>query len=136
MKTLLVDRRLVQWEEHDAIAVNDETKISRCFVTYQLSGDIEGESSLIYSMLYLPNHAVLFSGFESVRGNLLGGQGAFILTHSGTFDAEQAAIAVALVPASAMGSVAGLSGGGEIVSHIQDPTKGQLTLRLAGGVAP
>lgn len=128
--TLQVHRVTLSWNEDDVLASGGNGKMTKCSAEYQLSGDIEGTSSVAYSMLYLPDGSARFNGFEWISGRIKGGTGSLVLSHTGVFQDLQATIAVAIVPGTAMGTAAGMAGEGEIVSSMSNPREGSLTLRL------
>lgn len=128
---LKVVRTMKSWNETPTRAVEGGPKISRALVTYGLAGDIKGETTLDYSMVYLSDSKAMFVGFEQVHGTVMGGAGTFVLRHEGTFDHGAATIQVQVVPASGTGKVAGMTGKGRIVADSSDPKKSTLELEVS-----
>jgi hypothetical protein len=116
------------WDETTTRQVEGGPKITRSLVTYSLSGAIEGDSTLDYSMVYVTSSKAMFLGYEQVHGAIERRSGTFVLRHEGTFDKGSATIEVEVVPESGTGALMGLSGKGRITPDSTDPMKSTLEL--------
>lgn len=123
-------RTMKSWDETTSREVADGPKITRSLVTYSLTGAIEGDSTIDYSMVYLSSSKALFLGYEQIHGAIGGRQGTFVLRHEGAFDSGAATIAVAVVPGSGTSALAGLSGKGTITADSADPMRATLDLDI------
>ncbi|MEO0444082.1 MAG: DUF3224 domain-containing protein [Pseudomonadota bacterium] len=124
-------RLMKNWDESTTQESGKGLKTSHALVTYELSGDIEGESKLDYSMVYLPNSKTLFTGYELVSGAINGSKGSFVLLHEGIFDASGAKMTVTIVADSGCDELEEIQGSGEIESDIKDPMKAYMTIDIA-----
>jgi Protein of unknown function (DUF3224) len=105
---------LKAWDEKPYNEVPGELKMTRSSVAYTYQGDIEGESTLDYLMVYRPDESGSFVGLERIIGCVAGRSGSFVLQHTGTFNKTDVDSTFFVVPRSGTGELAGLSGDGEI----------------------
>ena len=63
------------WEEKPYNELPGELKMTRTSVAYTYQGDIEGESTLDYLMVYRPDNSGSFVGLERVIGRVGGRSG-------------------------------------------------------------
>ncbi|MGH7451983.1 MAG: DUF3224 domain-containing protein [bacterium] len=61
-------------------------KLTRASVTKSFKGDIEGEGTLEYLMMYRADGSASFVGLERIVGRLSGRSGSFVFQHSGVFE--------------------------------------------------
>jgi hypothetical protein len=105
------------WEEK----LYDETagapKLARASVTEAFQGDIEGEGTVEYLMMYRDDGSASFVYVERVAGRIGGRSGSFVLQGSGEFEGMTAKGARLVVPGSGTGELRGLRGEGVFVAH-------------------
>jgi hypothetical protein len=102
-------------------------KLARASVTNIYAGDIEGEGTLEYLMVYHANGSCGFVGVERIVGRLGGRAGSFVLSHEGDWEAGTAKGSWIVVKGSGTGELGGLSGTGGYVAEHGAP-KATLTL--------
>ncbi len=89
-------------------------------VTKTYHGDIEGESTLEYLMMYRQDGTASFVGLERVVGSLGGRSGTFVLQHKGKFEDGKATVECFVVLGSGTGELSGLRGeGGFAAGHAE-----------------
>jgi len=109
------------WDEKPYNEVEGELKLTRASVAKQFHGDIEGESTLEYLMVYRADGSAAFVGMERVTGRVGGRSGSFVLQHSGTDDGKTTTDNWFVVPGSGTGGLSGLSGEGSFTSDHSEP---------------
>jgi hypothetical protein len=102
------------WDEKSYNELPGELKMTRTSVAYTDQGDIEGESTLDYLMVYRPDNSGSFVGLERVIGRVSGRSGSFVLQHIGTFDKTDVSGTFFVVPQSGTGELIDLRGEGSI----------------------
>ncbi len=105
---------LKAWDEKPYNEVPGELKMTRSSVAYTYQGDIEGESTLDYLMVYRPDESGSFVGLERIIGRVVGRKGSFVIQHTGTFNKTEVASTFFVVPNSGTGELATLRGDGEV----------------------
>ncbi len=105
---------LKSWDEKPYNEVPGELKLTRSSVAYSYQGEIEGESTLDYLMVYREDGSGNFVGLERIIGRVSGRSGSFVLQHSGTFTKQGVQGAVFVVPQSGTGALVSLRGEGKI----------------------
>ncbi len=105
---------LKAWDEKPYNELPGELKLTVTKVTYAYQGDIEGEGTLDYLMVYRADNSGSFVGLERVIGRVGGRSGSFILQHTGTFDKTDVNGTFFVVPRSGTGELTNLSGDGSI----------------------
>lgn len=108
--------QITSWDEKPIDESEGVPKLTRATVTKSFSGDIEGEGSLEYLMMYRADGSASFVGFERVVGRLGGRSGSFVLQHTGTFEGGTARATWGVVPGSGTGDLRGLRGDGGFAS--------------------
>jgi hypothetical protein len=114
MTTPNVTFALKSWEEKPYNELPGELKMTRSSVAYIYYGDIEGESTLDYLMVYRPDESGSFVGLERIIGRVSRRSGSFVLQHTGTFNKTDVDSTFFVVPHSGTGELASLSGEGVI----------------------
>ena len=105
------------WAETPFHELPGASKLSRASVTNALSGGLQGEGVLQYLLAYPPaeNGEVAFVGYERVSGESGARRGSFVLRHEGVFSKTDGVRGtLQIVPGSAAGVFAGMSGAGMI----------------------
>ena len=100
------------WDEKPFHEIEGGGKLTEARVTKSFQGDIEGESTLIYLMVYSIDGSASFVGAERVVGRLAGRSGSFVLQHGGTYEGGVAHTKWSVVKGSGTGELKGLSGEG------------------------
>jgi hypothetical protein len=106
------------WDEKPYSEGEGLPKLTRARVAKTYTGDIDGEGEVEYLMMYRPDGTAVYVGIERVVGRLLGKTGTFVLQRTGVFESGEAKESYSVVPGSATGELAGLSGDGRsALSH-------------------
>lgn len=106
------------WDERPYSEIDGGPKLTRASVVNSFDGDIEGEGTLEYLMVYRDCSSGSFLGLEHLVGRLGGGAGSFVLQHSGTFEGDTVEATWFVVPGSGTGELRGLRGeGGFVAKH-------------------
>jgi hypothetical protein len=103
--------RIKSWDEKpygDAPPKLTRAKIQRTF-----EGDLEGESSLEYLMAYPEGKPAAFVGHELFTGKFKGRAGSFVMQREGTAESDGVHERFFILPGTATGELAGLTGKGE-----------------------
>lgn len=99
------------WDEKPFSEVEDGSKLSRASVTTAFHGDIEGEGTLEYLLVYLEDSCP-YIGIERVVGRIGDREGSFVLRHEGVFAGTTASSSWSVVPGAGTGDLRGLRGSG------------------------
>jgi hypothetical protein len=105
------------WDEKPYSEVDGGAKLSRASVTNAFHGDIEGEGTLEYLLIYRDDGSASFVGVERVVGRVGGRLGSFVLQHGGTYEGGTAKATWFVVPGSGTGDLRGLRGEGGLVAQ-------------------
>jgi hypothetical protein len=100
------------WDEKPYSEGQDLPKLTRASVTKTFTGDLEGEGTVEYLMMYRSDGSAAFVGLERVTGRLEGRTGTFVLQRTGVFEGGQAKESYSVVPGSGTGELRGLRGDG------------------------
>lgn len=103
---------ITSWDEKPYSENAGQPKLTRASVTKTYTGDIEGEGHVEYLMMYRSDGSASFVGLERITGRIGGKAGAFVLQRTGVFEDGQAKESYVVVPGSATGDLAGLTGDG------------------------
>jgi hypothetical protein len=112
MNTLNARFAIKTWDETPIGEGLGLPKMTRAAVAKTFTGDLEGEGSVEYLMMYRSDGSATFVGLERVTGRLGDRSGSFVLQRSGVFEGGQAKEAYSVVPGSGTGELAGLRGEG------------------------
>ena len=113
MKTTANARFAIKsWDEKPYSESEGQPKLTRASVTKTYTGDIEGDAQVEYLMMYRSDGSATFVGIERVAGRIGDKRGTFVLQRSGVFEGGQAKESYYVIPGSATGDLAGLSGNG------------------------
>lgn len=104
--------QIKSWNEEPIGELEGMPKLTHATVIKSFSGDIEGEGSLEYLMMYRADGSASFVGLERVVGSVGGRSGSFVLQHTGTFEGGTASATWIVVPGSGTGDLRGLRGEG------------------------
>lgn len=110
------------WEEQPVGPADSTPRLARSTVTNAFTGGIEaGATSCGYTITYTGASVGFFTGLELLSGAVDGRTGAFVLEQRGTFDETGTHCTFEVVPGSATGALAGLSGSGSFTFRHGDP---------------
>ena len=123
--------KLESWEEKPYNEIEGTPKLTRVKVTKTYHGDIEGESTLEYLMMYRQDGTASFVGLERVVGSLGGRSGSFVLQHKGTFQGGTAKVDWFVVSGSGTGELSGLRGEGSFAVGHAEPHSATLDFDFA-----
>jgi hypothetical protein len=113
--------RVKSWDKKPFSEIEDAPKLTRASVTKSCEGDIEGEGTLEYLMVYGDDGTGSFIGVERVVGRVGGRSGSLVLKHTGTFDGAIAKATWVVLPGSATGDLRGMRGeGGFASAHAEE----------------
>jgi Protein of unknown function (DUF3224) len=109
------------WKEQ-TYSEEEGAKLTDTEVRYTYQGDLAGESVLHYLMTYRADATGHGSGFERVKGALLGRRGSFVLEHRFYFDKTGVRGLLEVVPGSGTEDLRGLRGSGvlDLAGHSDD----------------
>ena len=105
------------WEEKPYNEVDGAVKLSRASITQSFEGDIAGEGSVEYLMMYRSDDAASFVGLQRVVGRIGKRSGSFVLQCTGTYEDGTAKASWSVMPGSGSGDLRGLRGEGGFVAH-------------------
>jgi Protein of unknown function (DUF3224) len=100
------------WDEQPFAEGAGQPKLTHTVATKTFTGDIEGEATVAYLMVYKPDGSTSITGLERVVGRVGGREGSFVFRHEGQDKDGAAAITCTVVPGSGTGELAGLRGEG------------------------
>jgi hypothetical protein len=89
-------------------------KLTVAVDTVSIEGDIQGKGTERWLMTYAEDGTARFVGMTMVEGTVAGRSGSFVLRHEGRFDGQGLHTDFTVVPGSATGELAALSGSGTI----------------------
>jgi hypothetical protein len=104
--------KVASWNEEPYWESGVGTKLTRARVGQTFSGDVTGDGEIEWLMSYADDGTARFVGLGRVDGTLAGRDGSFVVESIGDFDGTQAAGTWSVVPRSATGGLAGLTGEG------------------------
>ncbi|MGH2826559.1 MAG: DUF3224 domain-containing protein [Actinomycetota bacterium] len=114
------------WNEEPFVE-RERGNLTRASVKQELSGGIEGTTTIEWLLAYREDKTADFVGIQEIEGELDGRSGSFVISSAGTFDGERATGRWAIVAGSGAGELAGISGDGEFDA----PHGAQATYRLS-----
>lgn len=112
------------WEEHPVGSAGPGPRLAHAAVTNDFAGGIEAAGTTCeYSIVYTSDKTGTFTGLELLTGRLDGREGSFVLEERGEFAADGTVrCTFEVVPGSATGELAGLSGSGSFVYSPGEPS--------------
>lgn len=106
------------WEEESYDEFGEESELVQAHVTQAFRGDIEGEGTVEYLMVYSGESSARFVGQQRIEGQIEGRSGNVVLHLRGTFDGSTAEATWRVVPNSATGELRGLRGEGTFTAPL------------------
>ncbi|HEV2493785.1 MAG TPA: DUF3224 domain-containing protein [Terriglobia bacterium] len=118
------------WDEKAYHEVAGLPRLTRASVTESFQGDIEGEGTAEYLMIYRDDGSASYVRVERVIGRIAGRSGSFVLQGSGSYDqsTRTAECTWFVVPGSGTGDLRGLRGAGGFVAKHADYPNVPITL--------
>ncbi len=108
------------WKENPFNELEGAPKLVRASVLKTYHGEIEGEGTLEYLMLYNADGSANYFGYERVVGKIGARSGSFVLEDKGVFEGGMAKSTLRVMPNSDTGELSGLRGeGGYATGHAQ-----------------
>jgi hypothetical protein len=114
------------WDEKPYGEGQDLPKLTRASVTRTFTGDIAGDGSVEYLMMYRSDGSATFVGLERIIGQVAGKAGSFVLQRTGAFENGMAKETYFVIPGSGTGDLRSLRGEG--TSAVGHGTEHPLTL--------
>lgn len=100
------------WDEQPCAEAEGAPKIACASGSDLYHGEIEGEATFKYLMMYRDDESCTFVGLERVVGRLGDRPGSFALRVSGVFEGGAVKAAWSVIEGSGTGDLRGLRGGG------------------------
>lgn len=104
------------WDEKPYDEQEGAVKVTMASIDNTFTGVIEGSGHVRTVMVYPADDAANFTGLQRVTGTVGGRKGSFVLQATGSWTGGVARADWHVVPGSATGELAGLSGTGGYVS--------------------
>ena len=104
--------QVTNWDEKPFNEMAGGPKLTRATVTKVFRGELEGDATVEYLMVYRGDGTAAFIGVERVIGKLKGKPGSFVLEHEGSFEDGKAKATCRIVTGTGTGELAGLQGEG------------------------
>jgi hypothetical protein len=108
------------WSEKPYFETADGGRFTRATVTKSITGDVTGEATCEYLMVYRAGGSASFVGLEHVNGSVGGRGGTFVLQHQGTAEDGIVTTTWFVVPGSGTAQLRGLVGEGGYTSGHQE----------------
>ncbi len=119
------------WQEQAYDEGEGRPKLTRASVVQVYSGDIVGEGTVEYLMMYRPDSSATYVGLHRITGTLAGRAGSFVVQDTGVFTDGAASGSWHIVAGSGTGDLAGLHGEGGYVARNAVPTEVMLEYGFA-----
>lgn len=103
-----------RWQEQPFAESDGAPKLARAEGSDLYHGDIEGEATFEFLMLYRDDGVTSYIGLERVVGRISERQGSFVLQVTGTHQEGLVQANVSVVTGSGTGDLRGLTGAGEL----------------------
>ena len=104
------------WDEKPLNEVEGLPKLTRVSTTRSFTGNIEGEGTAEYLMMYRDDGSASFVGLERIAGRVDNRRGSFVFQHSGIFESGTAKATLLVIAGSGSGDLRGLQGEGNFVA--------------------
>ncbi len=114
------------WQEAPFHEIAGGPNLVRASVTQSYTGEIAGEGTLEYLMIYQEDGVVPTIALERVAGRIGDRSGSFVLRHTGSYADNLAQTTFEVVPGTATGDLRGLTGSGTL--HWPHEQPGTFTL--------
>jgi Protein of unknown function (DUF3224) len=91
-------------------------KLTHASGSQAFSGDIDGEGTVHWLMLYRGDKTAHFVGLQRITGSIGGRSGSLVAAAEGDHDGTGSTITFAIVPGSGTGALAGITGTGSLIA--------------------
>ncbi|MEO6089937.1 MAG: DUF3224 domain-containing protein [Umezawaea sp.] len=108
---------VLTWEQNPVPGDDGGVMVTRTTSGHRFSGDIDAEAVAELLMTHSSDSYASIVGYFRVTGSLSGKSGTFVLRNESTFEGGAVRGDLTVVPGSATGELAGLSGTGEYRSE-------------------
>jgi hypothetical protein len=114
MKRLTGSFKVMGWDEHPYDEAPSVPMLAHAVVTHELSGDIEGEASITYLLVYEPSAGTgaNYVGLARITGRIGDREGTFVARDIGTFSNGLAQSCWTILPHSGTGALCSIRGEG------------------------
>jgi hypothetical protein len=119
------------WQEAPFHEIAGGPNLVRASVTQSYTGEIAGEGTLEYLMIYQEDGVVPTIALERVAGRIGHRSGSFVLRHTGSYANNLAQTTFEVVPGTATGDLRGLTGSGTLHWPHEQPGTFTLDYNLA-----
>jgi hypothetical protein len=116
-----------KWDESPFDTEADAPKLTRAVVTKHYSGDIDGNSTTEWLMLYGEDGSAKFVGIERISGSINGREGSLVLQHVGSFEEGVAKGALDVMEGGGSGALRSAAGDGQFLADPGGSVKLNLT---------
>jgi hypothetical protein len=96
--------------------VEDGIRRTHASGTQAFTGDIEGDGSIHWLMLYRGDKTAHLVGLQLITGSVGGRRGSFVIAAEGDHDGAASQIAWTIVHGSGTGDLVGIEGSGQMVA--------------------
>lgn len=107
---------VTSWSEEPATDLEGSAKVTTATIGQRFSGGIEADTILDTVMTYHDDGTAEFVAYQRVVGRVGDRAGSLVLRGSGRYDGSEARTELEVVPGSAGGELAGLTGRGVAVA--------------------
>ena len=104
------------WDEKPLNEVEGLPKLTRVSATRSFTGNIEGEGTAEYLMMYRDDGSASFVGLERLVGRVDHRRGSFVFQHNGIFEGGTAKATLLVMAGSGSGGLRGLRGEGNFMA--------------------
>jgi hypothetical protein len=104
------------WDEDTYRELEGNAKLTRAQITFELAGDLAGEGNWNAVMCYRDDGSAVYTGLQHTVGTVAGRSGSFVLRADGGYENGDAKTSWEVIPGSATGDLAGLTGTGSTVT--------------------
>jgi Protein of unknown function (DUF3224) len=107
---------VTSWSEEPAGGLTDTLKVTTAAIGQRFNGGIEADTVSDTVMTYNDDGTAEFVAYQRVVGRVGDKSGNFVLRGFGTYDGNEARTELEVIPGSAHGELAGLTGRGVAVA--------------------
>jgi hypothetical protein len=121
------------WDEKPCAEGEGVPKVANAVSTNTYTGEISGESTASYVIVYPSETAAVFAGYEQIVGRIDNREGSFVVEGRGSWEDGKVTTEWAVVEGAATGDLAGLTGTGRYTArHGEEPVPVDLEYALPG----
>ena len=109
------------WEEKPYAEIEGAPKIAHAYTTNTYTGEISGESTANYVIVYPEDTVGVFIGYEQIVGRIGDREGSFVVEGRGSWEGGTVTTEWTGIEGMAAGDLAGLTGTGSYVARHEIP---------------